>query len=366
VRVDELIVRSAEAALAHQAPDGSFAGGHNGPYRDPETPVRNTAHWSQTLGAAHSISGDQRFAVAARRAAEFLLHPANRPMGATFLCRTNPDKDLSNGLIGQAWVIAALVLAARASEDQRCDELAREVFRLHPFDNGSGLWLRVNVDGSRLDADPTLNHQLWFAAAGSLLAPEDAEIAAQLERFLDRTHTASLQMHPSGRIRHALGAMRTIDRVRMIAGRIRRPHRSRLLAQQLAYKEIGYHAFNLFACAELHRYAPEHPLWRSRRFSKTLHYLESTAFATSITNSYGGPYNPAGFEAAHAILCLGDRAGLDPAAAATWIGRQLDHTWDASARMLSRNSSDPTTLAARIYELGWLEDRSLEIGDREG
>jgi hypothetical protein len=366
MRVDELIVRTADAALAQQAPDGSFAGGHNGPYQDPETPLRNTAHWGQTLGAAYSISGEQRFAEAARKTAEFLLRPANRPMGATFLCRTNPDKDLSNGLIGQAWVITALVLAARTSGDERCDELAREVFRLHPFDAVSGLWLRVNVDGSRLDADPTLNHQLWFAAAGSLLAPEDAEIAAQLERFLDRTHAASLQLHPSGRIRHALGKMRTVDRVRMIAGRLRHPRRSRQLAQELAYKEIGYHAFNLFACAELHRYAPEHPLWRSRRFLRTLRYLESPAFATSITNSFGGPYNPSGFEAAHAILCLGEGAGLDPAAAATWIGRQLDHTWDASARMLSRNSSDPITLAARIYELSWIEDLSLEIGDREG
>jgi hypothetical protein len=365
VRADELIVRVADRALELQAPDGSFAGGHNGPYGDPETPVRNTAHWSLTLLKAHSISGDRAHGQAARRAADYLIRPSNRPMGATFLCRTNPAKDFSNGLIGQAWTIAALLGAARASSDERYHELAREVFRLHPFDSRRGLWQRVNVDGSRYGVDRALNHQLWFAAAGSqLIEEEDGEIAAQLERFLDRTIAASLQLHPSGRIRHALGPLRAVDRVRMLAGWLRHPHRTRSLARELAYKELGYHAFNLYALADLNRYAPEHPMWRSRRFAKTLLYLESAAIAASITNTYGGPYNPAGFEAAHAILSFGELVGLDLATAGSWIERQLDHTWDRETSTLSRNSSDPTTLAARFYELTRIADLSIEVGDR--
>ena len=39
----ELIVRTAEVGVALQAEDGSFPAGHNGPYRDPETPARTTA-----------------------------------------------------------------------------------------------------------------------------------------------------------------------------------------------------------------------------------------------------------------------------------------------------------------------------------
>lgn len=365
MRVDELIVRTAEAALELQAPDGSFIGGHNGPYRDPETPVRNTAHWSLTLLKAHSISGDQHLAEAARRAADFLIRPSNRPMGATFLCRTNPGKDLCNGLIGQAWAIEALAGAARASSDERYAQLALKIFCLHPFDSDRGLWQRVNVDGSRQSVDPTLNHQLWFAAAGSQLADDgDRKIAVQLARFLDRTHAASLHQHPSGRIRHALGPVRVVDRLRMILGWLRHPQRARGLASDLAYKEIGYHAFNLYALADLHGYAPEHPMWQSRKLKKALLYLETDDFAASITNSYGGPYNPVGFEAAHAVLSLGEMAGVDPASAGTWIGRQLDHTWDRATTMLARNSSDPTTLAARFYELTRVAELAIEVGDR--
>ncbi|WP_295101702.1 hypothetical protein [uncultured Candidatus Kuenenia sp.] len=45
----DIIVQSGRAALQLQAKDGSFPQGCNGPYHDPETPARNTAHWLITM-----------------------------------------------------------------------------------------------------------------------------------------------------------------------------------------------------------------------------------------------------------------------------------------------------------------------------
>lgn len=39
-----------------------------------------------------------------------------RPMAATFWHRKNPEKDACNGLIGQAWTIEALTMAAGATD----------------------------------------------------------------------------------------------------------------------------------------------------------------------------------------------------------------------------------------------------------
>ncbi len=53
-----LLLESARAALSRQRADGSLPPGHNGPYADRETPVRNTAHWLVSFCAGWRRSGD--------------------------------------------------------------------------------------------------------------------------------------------------------------------------------------------------------------------------------------------------------------------------------------------------------------------
>src|SRR4030042_3738067 len=159
--LSDIIVESSDAALCLQLEDGSFPPGCNGPYHDPETPVRNTAHWLITMLKAYEISNDSRFKDSAWASAEYLLSPSVRPMNATFICRKNPEKDFCNGLIGQAWVIEALGIAGMQLENSKYIEVAQNVFMLHPFDHKAGLWRRVNVDGSYNSLHMTLNHKLW-------------------------------------------------------------------------------------------------------------------------------------------------------------------------------------------------------------
>ena len=56
----DILVKSALAGIALMQDDGSMPNGHNGPYGDPETPVRNTAHWSITFAKAYEIMDEVR------------------------------------------------------------------------------------------------------------------------------------------------------------------------------------------------------------------------------------------------------------------------------------------------------------------
>jgi hypothetical protein len=365
VKLGELTVRTSDAALSLQGDEGEFPPGHNGPYGDPETPIRNTAHWANTLIKAFDITGARRFRDAARRAIEFLLRPEARPMGATFVCRTNPDKDFCNGLIGQAWVIECLVTAARTLDDDRCRSVARELFLLHPFIEERGLWQRVNVDGSLGGVDNTFNHQLWFAAAGAQIDPDPAGvISSTVTGFLDRALEGTLRTHRSGRVRQAVGP----DNRAVIAKDLLRaalaPVTSRRIRAAMADREVGYHAFNLHGFAMLFRQIPEHPFWMSSGFARALGFVHTPRFESSLSNRFGGPYNPVGFETAYAAETFAGRAGLEAAASGTWIVRQLDRFYDGTTDLMTRNTSDPETLAARFYEVTRLEGVELEVGDR--
>ncbi len=363
MRLSDVIVATAEAGLVLQRSDGSFPAGHNGPYDDPETPLRNSAHWIVTLLKAYELSRNASLREAARRGGEVLLAPRARPGRATFLCRTNSAKDSANGLIGQAWVMEALVELHRVLGDERAREVAAQVFLLHPSSPVRGLWRRVDVDGSLLTVDPTFNHQLWFAAAGALLDPTgDTEIGDRVGRFLDGALAQTFGVRRSGRIRHeARQPLRASARILLVG--LRHPLiriRQRRIRRS---REVGYHAFNLYAFALLHRWRPEHPLWRSRRFRRALRFVARGGLDGALANPFGGPYNPVGFEAALAIETFQPLLSVHLGSPVEWIDRQLAHTFDATSSLMNRNTPDPQTLAARFYEVTRLRatDMSIEL-----
>ena len=97
--LSELIIKSARAGLSLQRADGSFPRGHNGPYQDPETPLRNAGHWLITMAYAARMSGEERFHNSVRKVAEYMLSPDHRPGDATWLHRDRNGKERCNGLI---------------------------------------------------------------------------------------------------------------------------------------------------------------------------------------------------------------------------------------------------------------------------
>jgi hypothetical protein len=359
--LSEIITQSSIAALQLQLKDGSFPPGFNGPYRDPETPVRNTAHWLITMLKAYEISGETRFKDSARRAVEYLISPSARPMNATFYCRKNPEKDLCNGLMGQAWVIEALAIAGMKLEDPGYIELARSVFMMHPFDHKAGLWRRVNVDGSYNSFDITFNHQLWFAAAGALLINSSKDpISLMIFIFLDRALESHLSIAHSGRIIHTVKNTRPSSKRNKFIELISSLRSSDNSHDQMADKEIGYHAFNMYAFSMLKQYMPEHPLWRSNKFLLTLEFMNKAEFINGLENNlFGYSYNLSGFEVAYAIQAFRSFYSFSRPEE-WWVLQQLQRCYDKDEKMMNRSAEDKETLAARLYEATRLKD--MEVG----
>lgn len=359
----KLIELSAAAAVQLQASDGSMPDGHNGPYHDPETPVRNTAHWLITFLKAYEISGERPFREASERAVAYLCSDAARPMGASFWHRKSPEKDSCNGLIGQAWTIEALALAARMLGDDRCSRLAESVFLLHPFDVDRGVWRRVSVDGSYLSVDGTFNHQLWFAASGALLLPaQDPRVEERVVRFMERL-ASNMTLYPSGLIRHPLAVVSRAEglglRARQCVTRTLRRASYKAAERAMHRKAIGYHAFNLYALALLKQSLPSHAFWQSPQLQRALAYVHTEEYVQGLEgNEYGYPYNPPGFEVAVALEVFIDQAR---SLQEWWVSQQLTRCYDLESHMMSRNTEDPATHAARLYEATRLPDMSISL-----
>lgn len=356
-----LVLTSAHRGASLQdSTTGAMPAGQNGPYGDPETPVRNTSHWLITFLAAHRIGGDGVFREAAGRAADYLGSRDARPTGTAFWHRMNPEKDSCNGLIGQAWTIEALAEASAPLGRPDLAALGEEVFLLHPQEPATGVWRRVGADGTRLPIDPTFNHQLWFAAAGALLARDaGGEVEARVLRFMDRLDDL-ISLYPSGLIHHPL--------------RMRLPQRSRIRfalnrwgewkhRDHLRYKAEGYHAFNLYAFALLKGRYPDHAFWSGPSFLALWRYARSPEFRAALDgNRYAYPYNPPGWEMPFALEVFD---GSDAAMQESWLAEQVRRGFDPATGLVSRGAPDPSTHAARLYEATRLPDLPIRVRPHE-
>lgn len=341
MKLPELIEAAGIRALTVQDSSGAMPAGHNGPYIDPETPVRNTAHWLVTF--SHLANRDRPdFREAADRCAAYLMSAAVIGESGAWENRAQPGKDRCNGLIGPAWAIEGLASYAEQCERPAVRKATAAIFLRHPFNYGQALWSRLEPDGTVLSPDATWNHQLWFAAAGALI--RDAEVDARVLRFLDRI-PRNFSVHPDGLIVHRIHAPteRRPDRwLRAQANRYLRPAKFAVERD----KELGYHAFNLYAFALLCRRMPDHPCWRLPAIRAALAAVESTGFQREIAGSrYAFPYNPPGWELAFPALIFDLR--LDVAA---WLQEQIRRSWNEEMKATSLAGHDPHTDAARIYE----------------
>ncbi|MBE9061260.1 agl cluster protein AglQ [cf. Phormidesmis sp. LEGE 11477] len=344
--------------------------GHNGSYHDLETPVRNTAHWLITFLKAYDISGKQSFLDAAHKAADYLSSSDARPMDATFWHRKNPEKDTCNGLMGQAWTIEALTIAAEALDRPELLTLSEQVFLLHPHNSKTGLWQSVSVDGTYLDFDYTFNHQLWFAAAGGLLAKHALadDINLSVQCFLDHLDS-NFRVHSSGLIRHIVSfqLFPTRRRVEKAASKVWKIRNIKKLSKRNKYleqKEIGYHSFNLYAFSLLRRAYPTHSFWKNKQFLSSLDYVRSEDYSKHVRASkYGYPYNPPGFEIPFVLeTFFADEESYD--LRSQWVSEQLSQCYDFDSNLMTNNTADKHTHAARIYEATRLSDLALNLQEK--
>jgi hypothetical protein len=359
MKLFEIIEQNAQAALKQQSVDGAMPPGHNGPWGNIETPVRNTGYWLITFLKCYEIAGDIKYLEAANKAINYLVSDAARPLNFAFWHRKSSRKDANNGLVGQAWTIEALAIASLQLEREDLAKIVEAVFLMHPYDYSTGLWSTLKVNGEPGLPKLTINQQIFFAAAASLITdPKSREIPRRVRHFLSTVHKY-IKFNKHGIITHQFQVMGQsyvfglIDQLRWMKKLITN-------GQMLKELGIGYHSFNLYGLSILASAYPDLGCWNNKVFQDMwkgidTEYLQSQA----ENNPYCYVYNPTGIEVAYAIQTFRPES---TDIAEKWLNSQFSRTLDRELNLMNNgNSLDPLTLMARIYEAIRLNNYTITL-----
>ncbi|MDG6250543.1 hypothetical protein [Methanocalculus sp.] len=380
IKLSDFLVSVAENNIRLQNANGSFPAGHNGPYYDSETPVRNSAHWCILYAKCYELTGNEKYAQIVQKIADYLISKQSRPYGYSFHCRDKKGKDQCNGLIGPAWTFEALVEASKITADTKYSSIAEEVFFQHEFDETCGLWNRLEIDGSVLSVDKTFNHQLWFASCASLIHGEKrSEIEDIVLIFLDKI-PENLTIMENGLIFHKIHEKQNFRKKMIAWGK----EKARLFFTQLQNhnvsgsfmdhtvvqsilrdeisRSVGYHSFNMYAFSMLKEEFSDHHFWNSKLFMKTVDYVLSKDYSNNLErNEYGYPYNPPGFEVPVVLFKLADLKNEEfIEMSREWINKQLNLCYNEKTSMMDKNTADPHTHTARFYEITRLPTKIIQ------
>jgi len=300
----DYIERSARSATALQGVDGSFPPGNNGPWKDIDTPVRNTAHWAYLLYTAYLFSGNSIYRLSALKASEYLLKPENRPDGFTFLCRTTKSKSKCNGLIGQAWAVEPLILIGKYEGRREYIETANNVLKCHEYDKKRKLFKACETDGTDLPLIRAVNQQIWLASsiiryAVNLEAFEQSDLVPNALNVIEELlHSANF--YRNGCFQHTLNPP--------FIGHAKRMIRSfRFLNFTPHYPlSVGYHSFILAGLALAFKTLPESKIWHpwlySKRLKTAMKFSIELASNEQTHSPFSFQYNPTGIEIALAFI----------------------------------------------------------------
>ena len=367
MKLHELIIKVAETGVESQSGDGSMAPGINGPYNDIETPVRNTSHWAIMFIKAFQLTSDEKFKKAAIGCTEYLSGQKARPYGKTFWHRKSDLKDKCNGLIGQAWSIEAIATASNTFNIPELTDLAKEIFYLHPFDTKRKLWHRVETDGEIMTIDETFNHQVWFAAASSIIKNgNDAEIHDIIKLFIDGIKE-NINQYSFGLIGQSIKTKKRppYDKnpIMFLKKTIAKLIEFKRKRDWILYKSIGYHSFNLYGLAILYNNIECSNIWPETIVSNALEYAKSWGFANQLEgNEFGFSYNPPGFELPLALIEFEkDKTNVNYGYISKLISQQLLTTFDFETYLMNKNNNDHLTQTARFYEATRLPNIEIPI-----
>lgn len=365
------IIKIADCHLADFVERGCAFEGNNGPYMDQDTALRNTAHWTVTYCYLYRNTNDEKYLKAINAFGEYFMDDSNYGMCGLPICRRNNRYDSTNGLIGIAWVIEGLIALYQITANTCYLDRAKEMFISCPYEAKSHVWKVRDINGEVKGIDGVYNHQLWFAAAGSeiLDVAYDGNIDAEIRDFL--AHSEKLfQVHSSGLAYHRAyyegdfkGKLKFHARKKL--GEFGNRYRIHGIKYASQYLEKGYHTFDLFGFALLHkRYGSLKifqcdALKKALAYSKSVEYIEelkkTDAFdarnveSVSDFNKYAYGYNSPAFEYGFVqkSLC----GYVEEEVLNEMMNFQIKTTFDEDSMLFSKNVYDPQTLTARIYEL---------------
>lgn len=254
--------------------------GHNGPYRDKETPIRYKAHMICFLC---NTDPQIQYKEQVRMLVNHILSSNYHLQNGFFINRYKEGKDQVNGVIGIAWVIEAFSLATLKYNFNETKDYLQQVEEKIPFIPGRAIWKGPVNDSIGWKVDNNFNHQLWLAYSLVLKSKAlNTDISSNVRLFFYRMDY-NLIIRKPGLIVHSI---RNQSKVKGILKSARDRIKGLLLGKNKYYKENGYHLFNLFAFARIKQEGFSYLFESNPLFQKALNYCNNELLHNSLNNNH--------------------------------------------------------------------------------
>lgn len=374
----ELLENVANLNYDYILSNGHAEAGCNGPHGHKDTPVRNSAHLLIVYLFLVKHGLGQHYLKAANILINYLLDRVDSSESGAIQCMDSDKFDHINGLIGQAWVIEALVYAYKMNNDERLLKAALKLFRTQKYNYQTHLWERIEVDGRNIGYDPTYNHQFWFAASGILIGTiySDAEIKREIDDFMEYSSKRDFVLDKNSRLKHRISfdekrapVSKQIKKfIRKIAEPIRMININKYDENLF---ENAYHLFDIYGFAIIYENKPEYKLFETEKFRKAVRYAldidnlnRQCGYMMYVKskrrcpfNKFFYTYNSPAFEFPYVDLIFGRN---DP----DRYRELLKNQYFVTGENLDKNNPDIPTFRARSYELVRFLDKTMK-GEEE-
>ena len=365
-KIINIITEIADSKLNEIEKKGHVESGVNGPYNCDDTPVRNTAHWCVTYSFLYKKDNKIEYKRAVKKLADYICDFQKNSSSGAIKCMNDTKFTDTNGLIGQAWAIEGLIYAYNLIKDYSYIECAKEIFDSQLFDYNSGQWLQIDSKGNNCGIDIAFNHQLWFAAIGYQLNSiiHDDKIQKELDIYEDKI-ADNFCVYRNGMIKH-LGYLKnntpTINKIKKLIKRLYPVFLTKKNPDSLSVVsfESAYQLFNLYGFAIIKQYKPNFKIFNTKKFKKALKYGLDIKKLNNIFNvspkngettcKYAYSYNSPAFEYGF-VAKVFDSDNYDVKKIEYIFNIGLDLCYSKDKKSFNRNTNDPKTLTARVYEL---------------
>jgi hypothetical protein len=357
IELYDLITKSAKKGLILQNKDGSFPKGTNGPWKDNDTYIRTTAHWSLLMYKAYEVTNNVQFYKSAIKACDYLALKKSRPYGFSFYCRES-TKDKCNGLIGQAWALESLIRIGKKTNINSYIKLSEDVILKHEYNKSMHLWRNLEIDGVVKKYNLTINQQLWFSIMALILGDilksnKLIEVATDFFMFFPKNITYIKNNH--GLIQHIIDAP---DSFRKRIKKILFKRKTLNEKKEIEARSLGYLSFILQGFALAYDFCPTYDFWSNQSIKgiikDTYTYIEKKypyGYLES-DSSFRWSYNPIGIEIAYFTQIFKDYIGIQDyqEKLGKWLSLQIKGHYNFKSNLMNKNTIDPNILSSRLYE----------------
>lgn len=367
MRQEEYMYKVAETNYNRFYKQGFATAGHNGPHGHIDTPVRNTSHYLIIYSYLYKKTKDKKYIMICEKFVDYLINVQISSKSGAMHCMISDSFDHLNGLIGQGWVIEALLYYYEIFKDEKCLNTAKSIFYSQKYDWKLHLWHRIELDGSDIGIDPTYNHHVWFAASSYKLADfcKDDLIDKIIRDFLLYGSERDFQVYQNdGLLKHHVNLNTQILNVvkwKRFIKKILTPisfFNSRKF--DFKYMEYAYHIFDLYGFCILKEKYGDLPLFSSKKYieaeacAKNINYLNRKNGIDRYIN-YGKPFNV--YSYSYNSLCFEYPFVVkkcrfnNPSIVDRLFDIQTKLMWDDTTGMFTKNQPDIETWNARTYEI---------------